>query len=53
MTGAITSAALRDLLNLLGGNRQEFLADLREHPEQLSFATALEAELGIAITVLE
>jgi hypothetical protein len=40
--------ALRDAF--LEGDEREFLAYLSEHPQELSFATALQAELGIDIS---
>ena len=41
---------LRD--ELLGGDEEAFLAYLQEHPQELSFATALRSELRIDVTEL-
>lgn len=43
---------IRDLKSFHGENMQEFREYLRAHPEYMSFATAIEAELGIDVSDL-
>jgi hypothetical protein len=43
---------MRQLRSFLEDISEDFLGYLREHPEELSFATALEAELGIDLSGL-
>lgn len=43
---------LRQLRSFLEDMSEDIVGYLRAHPEELSFATALEAELGVDLTGL-